>query len=189
MKKPRFHEGVLVAVVISLVAGTLFTMMSAFFPTRWLLSVMVSGVSLAYIVYLLIRSKEKTGRVALLSIWIAFAFILWLVSPSVLILMFIHVGVIWLVRALYYHNSVLIALMDLGLVAIGIMASVWTLLHTHSLLLAVWVFFLLQALFVMLPDSVRPVSRKQAAHSRQDGFEQAYSAAQSAVRQLSSQQS
>jgi hypothetical protein len=91
-----------------------------------------------------------------------------------------------LIRCLYYHSSILIALLDLGLVVLGMLVSLWTLLHTHSLLLAAWVFFLMQALFSALPEQIRAVNTK-LTNNQADGFERAYASAEAAVRQLSSQ--
>ncbi len=187
MNRPRFGENVLLAVVFSLVVSAAVTVRSGFFPTRWLLNMVITAIGFAYVVYLLYRSREKTGRVAVVTVWLGVALLIWLFSPSMLISLFLHTGVIWLIRALYYHNSVLIALLDLGLVVAGIGVSLWTLLHTHSLLLSVWVFFLIQALFTLLPESI--AARKSVRSKRQpdDSFETAYQAAQSALRNLSTQ--
>jgi len=186
MNKPGFLEGVVLALVLSLLIAALFTILSAFFPTRWLLQTIIAGASLGYILYLLYRSKERAGKMAVVTLWLGFAVAVWLFAPSTLILLFAHVGVIWLIRCLYYHNSILIALLDLGLIVFGVLTSLWTLLHTHSLILAAWVFFLIQALFSVLPQQVLSAKTK-APKNQDDGFERAYAAAEAAVRQLSSQ--
>ena len=186
MRKPKFLEGVMVAVGLSLLIAAAFTIMSAFFPTRWLLQAVIGGASLSYILYLFYRSKERTGKVAIVTLWLGFALAIWLLTPSTLILLFAHVAVIWLIRCLYYHSSILIALLDLGLMVLGILLSLWTLLHTHSLLLAAWVFFLMQALFSVLPEQVFS-AKTRVTQNQDDGFERAYASAEAAVRQLSSQ--
>ena len=186
MNKPSFLEGALLALGLSLLMAAMFTVMSAFFPTRWLLQAVIAGASLGYILYLLYRSKERTGRVAVVTLWLLYAVGVWLLAPSTLILLFSHVGAIWLIRCLYYHSSILIALLDLGLVVLGMLVSLWTLLHTHSLLLAAWVFFLMQALFSALPEQIRAVNTK-LTNNQDDGFERAYASAEAAVRQLYSQ--
>jgi hypothetical protein len=186
MNKPGFLEGVVLALILSLLIAALFTILSAFFPTRWLLQSVIAGASFSYILYLLYRSKARTGKVAVVTLWLGFAVVAWIVAPSTLILLFAHVAVIWLIRCLYYHNSILIASLDLGLIVFGMLASLWTLLHTHSLLLAAWVFFLMQALFSVLPQQVFSANTK-LAKNQDDGFERAYVSAEAAVRQLSSQ--
>ena len=186
MNKPKFLEGVLLALGLSLAIAALFTLMSAFFPSRWLLQAVIAAASFSYILYLLYRSKERTGRVAVVTLWMLYAMGVWLLAPSTLALLFAHMGAIWLVRCLYYHSSILIAVLDLGLIVLGIAASLWTLLHTHSLLLGVWVFFLMQALFSVLPEQVSP-GQSNPGETSDDGFERAYASAEAAVRQLSSQ--
>ena len=186
MNKPSFLEGALLALGLSLFMAAIFTVMSAFFPTRWILQAVIAAASLGYILYLLYRSRERTGRVAVVTLWLLYAVGVWLLAPSTLILLFSHVGVIWLIRCLYYHSSILIALLDLGLVVLGMLVSLWTLLHTHSLLLAAWVFFLMQALFSALPEQIRSANTK-LSENHADGFERAYASAEAAVRQLSSQ--
>lgn len=186
MNKPGFGEGVVVAMMFSLFVAAVFTVMSAFFPTRWLLQAVIAGASFSYIVYLLYRSKEKTGRVATITLWSLFALAIWVLAPSTLILLFAHIAMIWLIRSLYFHNSILLAVLDLGLIVMGMLVSLWALMHTHSLLLAVWVFFLLQALFSLLPEQIASPGNK-VRKIPDDGFDRAYASAESAVRQLSSQ--
>jgi len=190
MKRPAFSEGVIVAILVSLVATVAFTVLSSFFPTRWLLQAMIASVSLVYVIYLLVRSQEKTGRITVVAVWGAVTILTWVFSPSTIITLFVHVGLIWLVRALYYYTSLIVAMVDLGLTLFGIAAAIWTLLYTNSLFLSVWCFFLIQALFVLLPKDIssgwfKTKGRIQKETSAQDDvFEQAYLSAKSALRQL-----
>jgi len=194
MKRPAFSEGVIVAILVSLVATIAFTVLSSFFPTRWLLQVMIAGVSFSYICYLLVRSQEKTGRLTVIAVWGVVTVLTWLFSPSTIIMLFVHVGLVWLVRALYYYTSLIMAMIDLGLTLFGIAAAIWTLMYTHSLFLSVWCFFLIQALFVVLPtdlssglfkiktENKNTISKEVS--SKDDVFEQAYLSAKSALRQI-----
>lgn len=190
MRRPAFSEGIIVAILISLVVTVAFTVLSSFFPTRWLLQAMIAGVSFSYICYLLVRSQEKTGRLTVIALWAVVTVITWLFSPSTIITLFVQVGLIWLVRALYYYTSLIVALIDLGLSLFAIAAAIWTLLYTNSLFLSVWCFFLIQALFAVLPTDLTSglfntkKRRNNQTSSQDDVFEQAYLSAQSALRQL-----
>lgn len=196
MKRPGFAEGVVLAVLVSLAVTVVFTVLSGFFPTRWLLQAIIAGVSFSYICYLLIRSQEKTGRLVVIALWSAVSVAAWLFSPSTIVSLFVHIGMIWLIRALYYHASLLVALVDLGMTLFAMAAAIWTLIYTNSLFLSVWCFFLIQAVFVLLPVDLKSrifVSRHQQGRQSvvkddpaADTFEQAYLSAQSAVRQLMS---
>lgn len=186
MNRPGFIEGVIVAIIFSLIVAAVFTVMSAFFPTRWLLQAVITGSSFMYVLYLLYRSKEKRGRVAVTILWLVYALSVWVFAPSTLIILFAHVGAIWLVRTLFYHNSLLVASFDFGLITISVFVSIWTLMHTHSLLLTTWVFFLLQAVFSILPEQIQ-LQSKTVVSEKDDEFERAYAVAEAAVRQLSNQ--
>ena len=92
-------------------------------------------------------------------------------------------------RALGYpawHLGTVVWFRSLGLIVLGMLASLWALLHTHSLFLAAWVFFLMQALFSVLPLQISS-AKTRSAQKPDDDFERAYCAAEAAVRQLSSQ--
>ena len=190
MKRPAFSEGVIVAIVVSLAITVLFTVLSSFLPTRWLLQGVIATVSFTYIFYLLIRSQEKVGRVTVIMLWGVVSVLAWLLAPSTIIVLFVHVGMIWLVRALYYYTSLIVALLDLGLTLFAMAAAIWTLSYTHSLFLSVWCFFLIQAVFVMLPADLKAGMNKSKQRPtgqqpvESDVFEQAYQSAQTALRQI-----
>ena len=190
MTRPAFSEGIIVAILVSLTVTIVFTVLSSFFPTRWLLQALIAAVSVSYVCYLLIRSQERTGRLTVIALWGVITVVTWLFSPSTIISLFVHVGMIWLVRALYYYTSLIVALLDLGLTLFAMTAAIWTLLYTNSLFLSVWSFFLIQAVFVVLPTDLQPGSSKknnqvtkQNSHQT-DGFEQAYLSAKSALTQI-----
>ena len=72
-----------------------------------------------------------------------------LLSPAAFAL--VQAGLIWLVRALYHHRGFVAAGVDLGLTAFACAAAVWA-LGTGSYLVTIWCFFLVQALFVWIPE-------------------------------------
>ena len=61
------------------------------------------------------------------------------------------VGTIWLTRALYHHSGVLAAVIDLGISGLAVAGAIWA-LGTGSYALTFWCFFLIQALFVWIPE-------------------------------------
>jgi hypothetical protein len=160
MKIPSFLNGVLLALALSLSAAVGFAALT---------TVMFPGL----VIRLLIAGLGLIGAVAA-------AFF----SPSLLVYLTVHVGMVWLIRALYYTAGVLPALLDLGLSALALAAAVWAAGQTGSVFLAVWSFFLVQALFVVMPRSVRdPAPLKDGV--RDDEFERAHRNAEAALRRLS----
>lgn len=191
MNRPPFFEGVLLALGISVVASVLVSLFSSFAPTRVLLEALIPGLSFSYVLYLLWRSREKVGKPTAIAIWALASVACWMFSANILITLFVHIGLVWLIRALYYYASIVMALLDLSLVLLAMAAAFLTLLHTHSLFLSLWSFFLLQTLFVLLPEKI-PSGRGRLVGERQtrgcegdDRFEIAYQSAQQVLRKIS----
>jgi len=188
MKRPSFLHGVLVAAVLGFFASAVVATLTPFVGLGAVLRLVIPALGLAYLLYLLSRSKERVGRVTTLSLWGALAAITWWVAPSLPFYLLIHVGAIWLVRSLYFYSGVVPALMDLGLGALSISATVWAIVQSGSVFLATWCFFLIQALFVMIPPAIK--SKQKPARNtavESEKFEHARRQADQALRQLFTQ--
>jgi len=187
MKQPTFLEGVGVALATSLVGSMLYTAMEVVFPGVPVLRLLIAAIGLAYVVYLLSRSPERVGRITAAAAWLLVAGVLWFTHPPLMFYVLMHLGTLWLIRSLYFYSSALSALTDLGLNGLGLAAAIWAVTRTGSVFLGIWCFFLVQALFVIIPKSVnRKPGTGQAGHAREDRFQHAYRVADAAVRKLSS---
>jgi hypothetical protein len=186
MKAPTFLEGVAVALVMSLAGSVVYTALDTVFSGVPVARLLIPGLGLTYLVYLLRRSPERIGRVTAAAAWLLVAGALWFTHPPLLLYVCVHLGVLWLIRSLYFYSSALSALADLGLNGLALAAAVTALARTGSVGLAIWCFFLVQALFVVIPKSLRhrPVAGR-SAHADEDRFHQAYRVAERAVRHLS----
>jgi len=95
---------------------------------------------------------------------------------------------LWLLRSLYFYSSALSALLDLGLTLAAVATAYWAIAYTGSVFLCVWCFFLVQALFVVIPPAVTgargPVF---STDSDAEKFERARLRAEKALRQLFAQ--
>ena len=183
--KPSFFEGVAVAFVASIVIAACTFVFARIFVSTGMLQILVTLLSAAYIAYLMVRSHERLGRLTVFSIWFVLTFLGMILSPSLLVFVLLQLGMIWIIRSLYYYNSVLAALADLGLMGLSTFVALWAWLNTQSLFLAMWCFFLMQALFVLIPKQLKTSnSTESKKQSVGDRFEHAYLAAEQAVRQL-----
>jgi hypothetical protein len=81
MRRPTFLEGVTVAVVASLVGSVSHTALSLAFAGDAVLRMLVAGLGLAYIVYLLGRSRACVGRMTAVVAWLLLAGATWLMEP------------------------------------------------------------------------------------------------------------
>lgn len=186
MNRPGFLEGCGVALAASLGGSLLFALFSPLIGNDTLLKLLTAGLGFGYVLYLLRRSGQKTGRVVTLAAWSISALLIYLLVPSLPLYLLLHIGLVWLIRSLYFHGSLFPAIADLGLNGLGAAAVIWALLQTGSLLLAIWCFFLLQALFSAIPVLGRPTTRKADRPEPEDRFRQAEQAAEAALRKLSS---
>jgi len=187
MKRPTFFEGVWVAMLASIAGGVVFTTLASFFSAGAVLRVVITGIALCYVLYLLSRSSERSGRIAVLTLWIIAVAAAWLFTPSVPLYVVFHAGMIWIIRSLYFHSSATGSLADLGISGLSMAAALWAGLQTQSLFLSIWCFFLTQALFVAVPAAVNTQrSRSMGQEIGEDRFENAHRAAEAALRKFSS---
>ena len=188
MKRPSFFHGVIVAAVLGFFASAVVATLTPFVGLGAVLRLVIPALGLAYLLYLFSRSNERVGRVTTLSIWSALAAITWWVAPPLPFYLLIHVGAVWLVRSLYFYSGVMPALMDLGISAMSVSATVWAITRSGSVFLATWCFFLVQALFVAIPPAIK--SKQKAQHNtaaESTNFEHARRQADQALRQLFTQ--
>lgn len=185
MKQPTFFEGVALALAASLAGSALYTALTTVLPSGWVLRGLIAGLGLVYVLYLLTRSRERVGRVTALTAWALAAGAAWFIEPPLGPYVLVHLGLIWLVRSLYFYSSVIPALADLGLNALGLAAAVWAATQSGSVFLSIWCFFLVQALFVAIPTQLRgKTGNRKPDDGGQDRFERAHRAAETALRRL-----
>jgi len=188
MKRPTFFHGVIVAALFGFFASAVVATLTPFVGVGAVLRLVIPALGLAYLLFLFSRSPERIGRVTTIALWTALAAVTWWVSPPLPLYLLIHVGALWLVRSLYFYSGVLSALLDLGISALSVSATVWAMTRSGSVFLATWCFFLVQALFVTIPPTVsaRPQQQRNTAVESED-FERAKRRADQALRQLFTQ--
>jgi hypothetical protein len=188
MKRHSFPNGVCFAAVLALLASIATTVFTPILSAVVLYKLLVPALSLAYIVYFLARCPEKVGRVTALALWTAVAAGASIMEPSLTLYIALHVGAVWLIRSIYTYSSIVSALMDLGLNVTAVSSMYWAAMHSGSIFLAIWCFFLVQALFVAIPPAVtRQPGRKTAPDPDIEQFERARRRADAALRQLFTQ--
>ncbi len=183
MRQPTFIKGVIVAFVFAIVGATAFTGLKFVVLPSVSLKLVVATLAAVYVLYLIGASDEKTGRLATPTLWLAGAVAVWLLIPGLTLYCIAHLGMVWLIRSLYFHTSVLPALLDLGLCAFGWLAAIATAEHSHSIFLTVWSFFLIQALFVAIPPLIR-TRPSESVDNHEFRFNRALHTAEAAVRRM-----
>jgi hypothetical protein len=184
MKSVSFTEGVLLALVSSLVGAISYTALLPIADGEIAICITIACLGLGYIIYLLKRSGERIGLLSTIVIWAVMTATLFIFNPSPLLFLTVQLGFIWIIRSLYFYASVISALADLALVSFSLMATIWATYQTDSLLLSIWCCLLVNSLFVFIPlDMEQRVDRSGSAAMQVDRFQQAYQAAESAIKQ------
>ena len=188
MKRPNFLNGVGIAAVFALLGSVAVTVLTPIVAFSALYTLLIPALGLAYVLYILSRSAERVGRATTLALWFGMSVTAWLVEPPFGLYLMAHVGALWLIRSLYFYSSALAALMDLGLNVVSTATAYWAAAHSGSVFLAIWCFFLVQALFVAIPSSLhRQPRHRPGAHPNTENFERARLRAEAAIRQLFAQ--
>ena len=185
MKRPSFLHGVVVAAVFGFFASAVVATLTPFVGLGAVVRLVIPALGLAYLLYLFSRSPERVGRVTTISLWSALAVVTWWLAPPLPLYLLIHVGAVWLVRSLYFYAGLVPALMDLGISALSVSATVWAITRSGSVFLATWCFFLVQALFVTIPPSATKKTRQERVTAVDNEiFDKAKRQADQALRQL-----
>ena len=188
MKRPSFIHGVIVAAVLGFFASAVVATLTPFVGLGAVIRLVIPALGFAYLLYLFSRSRERIGRITTLLLWSVLAAVTWWIAPPLALYLLIHVTAVWLVRSLYFYSGVLPALMDLGLNALSISASIWAITRSGSVFLATWCFFLVQALFVAIPPAVKAKPKStQDTVADSENFERAKRQADQALHQLFTQ--
>lgn len=186
MKRPGIFQGIVIALVLAVLSSAIFMVTRPLLGGSLVLRGLISLMSLVYVLYLLRKSTVRTGRITTVAAWLVFSISIWLWSPPLTAFLLTYTGFIWLVRSFYFHSSILTSLTDLGLCCLAVIAAAWAATQTNSLFLSVWCFFLVQALFVLVPAGWARRSEKTGIALCSDRFTGAYRNAEAAWRRLSS---
>jgi hypothetical protein len=184
-KQPTLLGELGAAFVLSACGAALLAALSPWLGSGVALRALVALLGFAYTLYVIGRSGERVGRITTVACWIAIACGAWVLGLPLVGYVLLHIGLMWLVRALYHYSGLLPALVDLGLSLLGAAFAVWAAQRSGSAWLALWCFFLVQAFHALVPQTLK--RRDAAAREPEvDAFARAHRAAEAAVRRLSS---
>jgi hypothetical protein len=181
--RPSFGTSLGVGLGLSLCAAAVLAVLGPILFAGYALRAVVAIVAFAYVLYLIGKSGERVGRVTTVVCWLVIALGAAVAGLPLGAYVLVHVGLIWLVRALYYYSGVLPALADFGLGLLGVVFAVWAAQRTGSTWLAFWCFFLAQSFHVLIPNSL--ATRGSRAPDVDDAFNRAHRTAEEAIRRLS----
>jgi len=182
-RRPSFGASLVAGFALAVCGAALLAAAAPLFGAGTALRAVIALLGFAYVLYLIGKSGERVGRVATLACWLVAALGLGLAHPPLAVYVLVHVGLIWLVRSLYYYSGVLPALADFALSLLGAAFAVWAAQRSGSAWLTFWCFFLAQAFHVLIPAALAGHAGRDG--DRDDAFNRAQRTAEEAIRRLS----
>ncbi|MGR9108244.1 MAG: hypothetical protein ACU843_15090 [Gammaproteobacteria bacterium] len=185
MKNLSFLQGVGFALGASLAGGAMFFGLTPWFESARVFKLIVSSIAFANLAWLLMRAPRRSGRLTALAIGLVFAALAWFFIPSILLFVAWHLGMIWLIRALYFYRSLGAALIDLAVCAMSLAFGAWAFRHSGNPALGIWCLFLGQALAALIPEDFKQACHPDAGPTEaNERFDRAYRSAEWALRNL-----
>ncbi|MGB0132822.1 hypothetical protein [Dokdonella sp.] len=183
MNRPGFWREVGIALALSIGGGLAWSALSWIMSPAAALRWVIAAVGIVYAVLQLRGLHARAGRMVVVGAWLLLGIALFALNPPLHEWLLAQAAAIWVLRCWSCWKSFFTAVADgvLGLFAVA--ASVIVIHTTHSVFLALWSFFLVQALFVFIPDSLRTAPRTSTADN-EDRFDRARRSAEAALQRL-----
>ena len=183
MSRQGFWREAGVALGLSIVGALAWSALSMLLNPALAMRWVIAALGIAYAITQLRGLDVRIGRILAVGAWLALDIALFALDPPLLGWLLVQAAAIWILRCWACHGSFSAALIDgvLGLFAVA--AGVVVIRATHSAFLALWSFFLIQALFVFIPASLRAAPRN-CEPDNEDRFSQAQRSAESALQRL-----
>lgn len=177
-----FGRHCFIAALLSISGAIIYNATATLLSPAYAFQSVLILLSLAYGLFILSETKPAPGRYVAFALWLILSVFSVVFSPKISILLVCYSMGLWLLRSLIRYTSLLPALTDAGLILFALASAYVALLHSHSLALALWSFFLVQALTTFIPASFfipTPLAKTQA-----DKFNCAYRTAENALKRL-----
>ena len=185
MNSPHLFRHIAIALFFALIASVGSFVLVPLIGFSLTTAMALPAISLLYLLFLFSQASDKTGRITCMMLWSAMTLGIWVFNPSIDIALVLHLGAIWLIRSLYFHNGIVGPLLDLVLSASSVAVALWCYFHSGSVFLSVWSLFLTQAFFVAIPPALTqtPSAEKKTTDNTRK-FNEASASADAALRQL-----
>ena len=188
-------RGMGAALLLSILGAMVFSFGGSLLGSAAAARLGLTILSLLYLLYILQTSpaaqKEmfrhsqsaKRGVLVSLALWLVLTLLLYAFNPSIWIWLVVLTGFSWLVRCFRSYRSLWLAAGDALVNGVALILSLLTALHTHSVFLSLWCFFLIQAALVFLPG-VRRSRQPSTDEFMVQQFDDAYRSAEAALSRI-----
>jgi hypothetical protein len=180
MNRTHFWPGVVAALGLSLTGALVFHALAVLIEPALAMRVLLPVLAAACLLWLIVRHRVRVGRLANMVGLVLLAAALLLLNPPLWLWLMTLTVWLWLMRSLLVHHRLLAATVDGLLSALALTAAVTAFTHSASVFLALWSFFLVQSLYVFIPDRTTTAPDVPA----EDPFQRAERNARHALRRL-----
>lgn len=151
MKRPSLFAGIAFAFVIAIFAVPLWWGLRTTLPFFWAFRMGAVVPYLAYCTYLLLAARARVGVITLSAVNLVIGVVLFSIPISNPLAVSTLVAMVTLNRSLLFHRSLVSVASDGMVSGLGLMFAGYLFSATGSVPAALWSFFLVQSVFVMIP--------------------------------------
>jgi hypothetical protein len=176
-----FSRNIVAALVLSTLAAAMHGALQPFIGSAEALRVALLVTAFGYLAFLLQQLRPPFGMVLILAGTLLLSFALLAFNPPLLVWLGVMLALLWLVRCVLRYQHLTHCMLDALINGLAVCVGLSVVLHTHSLWLGAWSYFLALAFCALLPSRQQASS---ASSSYFSSFQQARSSAESALRRL-----
>lgn len=184
MKQITLLEGIGIAVLSVLVSLSALFMFQAVFGWSRAAIFAIGLTAILYLAYLCRKSRLRAGKVTITISCLIILSAAMLIFKTLSGLLLFAVGIIWIVRSLLFYSGILPAGADSLLCIMSLALADRAVSAGGGIVTGVWVFFLMQSLWVLIPEYFNQQRPKQRNVRNQSRFNRAYETAEEVIRKL-----
>lgn len=186
VNNPTIATCLFLAAIITAIAYAVNKLATFWLGESLAFGLVIMTVVSVYCFFLMRYYPRRSGRLVIGLILIVLPCVAVVFPMEPIVAMIIGLGVIWVFRSLIVYKGVALSLLDVVLCALSATVAVICAASSVGLILGIWVFFLLQSLFIYIPQCFQ-LNWSMAATQRvgqEERFTKAYGSAQTAIERL-----
>ncbi|MCO7222811.1 hypothetical protein [Pleionea sp. CnH1-48] len=172
MSSSQFMTHALVGFVLAIVAQLSVWTLKVFVPPLLVYETTFCLLALFYLLYLISQSRHRSGSLIVLSAWLVICLVCWGWNDTFALVLGLT-GLVSFTRFLFFHRRWLAFCADILLSITALALAVATLAHTQQISLAVWCFFIVQALFLFIPGQKGLARNGALGNTSDEAFDKA----------------
>ncbi len=184
MKRPSILQNIGLAIVLTIVAATAGILSFGMFSSTVSSKLVIILVTLFYLVRLVSCSQLRAGKLILNLGCLVLLLGGGLFFEQLGSLLVMATVMIWMVRSFLYYSSIVASCADLVLCLMSLVGFAFSFNSSHSIGVAVWSFFLIQALHSLIPERFGVTGHAAEEDQSVHRFDRAYRSAEQAIQQI-----